>query len=354
VESRPGAFVPREASPPRTWTPRQPSQQHPQYEHHEPDIRDETPPPSSREDSWDAQDRRHPPSQFSADDSQHANQFNGNARRGTGEPRHRRPLHVETDRVASHPTSTRHGPVTLDARAQQSEERYVGEMYRSRPALSPGLHRHASFAGHESFSDAPRQDYIDDREPFPERQAQSWDRDQALQRDQYSPFLAHQDRPGMFEANSQSFSGPDRDPLRSSKPVRIRRPGSQSVQNHPDDFPVRVDASAGHWPSNSGRGEERNRDEPVHRAHSHHQRTTPSRRGGSLLDRLSLDNGASSSSPSLRERVQIIPSKREREEMVSNDTAGGDLDMDNGGPDDSASKKQRRRTKMKRGRRSGA
>jgi hypothetical protein len=60
-----------------------------------------------------------------------------------------------------------------------------------------------------------------------------------------------------------------------------------------------------------------------------------------------------SSSPSLRDRVQIIPSKRDREEMAGNDT-GGDIDMDDGGPDDSASKKQRRRLKVKRGRRSGA
>jgi hypothetical protein len=46
----------------------------------EPDIRDETTPLSSREDLWDDQDRRHPPSQFPANDSQHASQFNGDYR----------------------------------------------------------------------------------------------------------------------------------------------------------------------------------------------------------------------------------------------------------------------------------
>jgi hypothetical protein len=73
-----------------------------------------------------------------------------------------------------------------------------------------------------------------------------------------------------------------------------------------------------------------------------------------LLDRLSLDNTSSMSSPSLRERVQIIPSKRDRDEMAGNNAAGGDVDLDDAGPDDLASKKPRRRLKAKRGRRSGA
>jgi len=50
--------------------------------------------------------------------------------------------------------------------------------------------------------------------------------------------------------------------------------------------------------------------------------------------------------------VQIVPSKRVREEMVGNDT--GDVDFDDGGPEDPTSKKPRRRLKAKRGRRSGA
>jgi hypothetical protein len=73
-----------------------------------------------------------------------------------------------------------------------------------------------------------------------------------------------------------------------------------------------------------------------------------------LLDRLSLDNTSSMSSPSLRERVQIIPSKRDRDEMAGNNAAGGDVDLDDAGQDDLASKKPRRRLKAKRGRRSGA
>jgi len=80
-----------------------------------------------------------------------------------------------------------------------------------------------------------------------------------------------------------------------------------------------------------------------------------SRRGGSLLDRLSLNNAAGSSgmpSPSLRDRVQIVPSKRDREEMGGHDAVRGEIDIDE--VDDSASKKPRRRMKVKRARRSGA
>jgi len=219
--------------------------------------------------------------------------------------------------------------------------------------LSPSTLRHqTSFDGHESFNNAHRQNYTDDRESFLERQPQSWDRDQENERDQYPPTFArsdhHPDRDHMFE----TFPNPSRDmsASRSSKPVRIRRPGLQSIQIHPDEYSIRPDASAEHW-SNGDHGEERGRDESGSRIQSHHQRPTPSRRGGSLLDRLSLYNGASTSgsSPSLRDRVQIVPSKRDREEMVHD---VGDIDLDDGGQDDSILKKSKRRVKARRGRRS--
>jgi hypothetical protein len=240
--------------------------------------------------------------------------------------------------------------MSVDARfPQQSDERYVDDIYRHRPALSPdNLHRPLPSA---------RSDVAHHREPFTERQARSWDRDQELHRDHYSPVLArgvHPDRTEMFEVNSRSFSGQEHEPSvpPSSKRIRIH-PGSSS-QSHPDDFSLRLEVPGEHWPLD-GHVVERTRDERAVRTHSHHQRPTPSRRGGSLLDRLSLDDGSSGMSlPSLRDRVQVIPSKRDREEMVGNDAVGGDIDVDEGGPDDSASRKPRRRMKMKRGRRSGA
>ena len=244
----------------------------------------------------------------------------------------------------------------MDARLPQPpEERYIDDPYRSRSTLSPGtLRRQASFTSHASFG----VDYADDRESLPEREVRSWNRDQEPQRDQYSPVLTRgaPDRVPMFEGNAQSFSTVDHEPSASRSSKHRVRPGSHSVQNYPDDIPVRLEGSGEHWPSDGSRGMERTRDELAPRSNNHHRRPMPSRRGGSLLDRLSLvDNVAGSSSmssPSLRDRVQIVPSKRDREEMVGNDAAR-DIDMDEGGPEDSASKKPRRRMKMKRARRSG-
>jgi hypothetical protein len=84
------------------------------------------------------------------------------------------------------------------------------------------------------------------------------------------------------------------------------------------------------------------------------ERPYVSRRGGSLLDRLSLDDAAgpsgSMASPSLRERVQI-PMKRDLEDMTGGDSLSMDASFDYddiGG--DSASKRGRRRSgKLKRG-----
>jgi len=346
--SRPGAPV-RDASPPRTWTPRHPQQHHAEYAHHETDFRDETPPLSAREPSWDVTDRRLPPNTFSVEGPHYTNQFDGDIRHDAREQRYRRSQHIEVDRVSTHPAPLR-GTMSIDTRVpQQSDERYVEDPYRSQPAESPSsLRRQASFPGHSQHNVG----YAGDRDSFAERQPSSWDRDQELQRDQYSPAVGrsiHPDRARMFEVSSQS--GPAHDPSapHSSKPIR-NRPGSHPVREHPGDFPVHPEVPGEHWISDGGRRAERTREESA-RSHSHQQRPTPSRRGGSLLDRLSLDNATGSSgmsSPSLRDRVQIIPSKRDREEMVGGDAAGG-FDMDEGGPDDSVSKKPKRR--VKRGRR---
>ncbi|KAI9568001.1 hypothetical protein HD554DRAFT_2102056 [Boletus coccyginus] len=68
--------------------------------------------------------------------------------------------------------------------------------------------------------------------------------------------------------------------------------------------------------------------------------------GASLLDRLSLDEGSCVNSPSLRDRVQL-PSKRDREEMLT-----GDLSFDTEGDEYDGSKRMRRRggIKVRKGR----
>ncbi|KAJ4496470.1 hypothetical protein C8R41DRAFT_268185 [Lentinula lateritia] len=78
---------------------------------------------------------------------------------------------------------------------------------------------------------------------------------------------------------------------------------------------------------------------------NHHERPPVSRRGGSLLDRLSISVG--DQVPPLRERVQI-PAKRDREELMRDGGSfNGDIDMDDG----VVGKKPRRRSgKPRRGR----
>jgi len=105
-------------------------------------------------------------------------------------------------------------------------------------------------------------------------------------------------------------------------------------------------------PIETGHDEEQARDAmnsgPRSHANNHHPRPTPSRRGGSLLDRLSTDMP----SASLVDRVHI-PSKRHRDEIAGDDTPG-DYEYE----DDPADPSQRRgavprRMKVRRGRRGG-
>lgn len=70
------------------------------------------------------------------------------------------------------------------------------------------------------------------------------------------------------------------------------------------------------------------------------------RGGASLLDRLTLHEASHVSSPSLRDRVEL-PSKRDREEMLS-----ADLSLDTDGDDYDGSRRVRRRggTRVRKGR----
>lgn len=88
------------------------------------------------------------------------------------------------------------------------------------------------------------------------------------------------------------------------------------------------------------------------------ERPRSSRRGASLLDRLSLDAGPSDlPSSSLRDRVQI-PAKRDRDEMMRSYSGGGDSAdaEDIGGVADSSRRPKRRtgRPKGRRGRNGGS
>jgi len=119
--------------------------------------------------------------------------------------------------------------------------------------------------------------YADDRELFGGRQPHSWDRDQELHRDQYNPNINllrsqyHSDRAGYSKPvlSHSPAQNQDLPASRSSKPVRIRRPTSQSARTILMISPCAQMYRPEHWPSNSDRGEDRSRDEPAPRTHSH-------------------------------------------------------------------------------------
>lgn len=354
----------QEVPEPRTWTPREAVQQPPSYEYVENDFRAVTPPPPSREPSWDATERHRPASQYQSDRPQVNSQYDITVHRDALEDielRHRRQSDVEIDRKSdrvSHPASNHRSSLSHDSRPiQMSNDRYDEETYRPRDAPSPTTHRRLdSFSGHVTYAhEAHRQNISDDRrvtDTITERQVHSWDREPPPHRE----LLPHAERSSsshdrnIRKADHSSVNhNPPATPV--SKIIRIRRPGSPATQDDVRDYPMHYEAPDG-WKRLSSRGEQHGKDAegPLSIA----RRPEPSsRRGGSLLDRLSLDNGLSSpvmSPQSLRDRVQV-PSKRDRED-IGNDSAG-DIDIDDGGLGDTGLKRPRRRLRPKRGRRNG-
>lgn len=90
-----------------------------------------------------------------------------------------------------------------------------------------------------------------------------------------------------------------------------------------------------------------------------YRRPEMSGRGGSLLDRLSLDQhsdarGAAMPSPSLRDRVQV-PLKRDREDMMMNEQFPTDnsFEGEDGFGDSNFKRARRRSGKLRRPRRGG-
>jgi hypothetical protein len=122
--------------------------------------------------------------------------------------------------------------------------------------------------------------------------------------------------------------------VRPPKPLRARRSTSTNII-HPDES-INVDMEG-----------------PTLESSHDQQRPEMSRRGGSLLDRLSLDHNdephGGTSWSSLRDRVQV-PSKRDRDEMSGGRYQPDMFDGDDGPLGDPASKRPRRRNpKFRRG-----
>lgn len=147
---------------------------------------------------------------------------------------------------------------------------------------------------------------------------------------------------------------------RTSKPIRIRRPPMGSGPDVTVQTRVASTASMDSYiPSETAAPATYERE--GYDLAKRIERPPGPRRGGSLLDRLTLDDGphppvitASNTppQPSLRDRVQLVPAKRDREDMMG-DYYDASFDGDDGGMD-SLSKRQRQKgMKPRRGRRRG-
>ena len=142
-------------------------------------------------------------------------------------------------------------------------------------------------------------------------------------------------RPHAIEDQNLSFPG------RASRPPNPRRFGDSAGHVAGDGTDVLPQSPQNH----------------LQERHPHlHQRPENVRRGGSLLDRLSLDQDGDARgdihSPSLRDRVQV-PSKRDREDLMMTEQYHGEnsFDGDEGSMDPTFRRVRRKSQKMKRPRR---
>ena len=250
---------------------------------------------------------------------------------------------------------------SLEGRLSERYDERYDDRYVELPHQKHGLPPNPSLRrDHDTYSsEPPRQKRPDGRRRSfsGERVNSGWvDQGRPPSPGRHSQF--HPSHTRVFEETPQ-FSTPDRDapPSRTSKPIRIRRPGSmpQSRQDeHVRSEPMIENTSVHARPRERG-------GDILEPASTSQQRPSTSRRGASLLDRLSLDHGGDSSaggmaSPSLRERVQI-PTKRDRDDMLGGDSNPMDpsFDVDDGPGGDPAAKRTRRRSgKPRRGRRGGS
>jgi hypothetical protein len=293
--------------------------------------------------SYTPADRTHPASDFP--DNPRRSRFSDAVRYDEVGPR---PRYQQNSAEHQRPAA-----VALEGRLSQAyeEPRDDGRKYRplARP-LSPPIRR-----DRDHFVDDVRvSSRVDSREAFDdERRLGGWDHESYGNDHSHRRPLSPNSHANVHPERSHVFDGPpaynpDDMPQRSTKPVRIRRPPRPDDGGPPD------------LPMDTIPMERRNsnHDGEFAPAASHPERPRPNRRGGSLLDRLSLDPGPPDLPPpppssSLRDRVQI-PSKRDRDEMMRSHSGGADyMDAEEigGGPDSGRRSKRRSgRPKGRRGR----
>lgn len=324
-------------------------------------FRAPTPPPhnESLSASWGA-DRHHQPSHHQADKhsstaSYNNRQFEEGARGGHRQRRGElEESRTEDRRMPPSPYERRALSPTMDNRMDgpQPPRRFPEPSFSSHSTAprSPTILRRDTFNDRPSFPETThRTSYANGPEPT----LPNWRREQLPQGTQPSALPSapiHLDRGRVFEQDTNL------DLPRQSKPVRIRRPlpspAPPPVQSHSEEYHVQPEVMVDRWlPNTNGHNEEQTREDaaPGVRAYTnnHHPRPTPSRRGTSLLDRLSSDRP----STSLVDRVHI-PSKRHREE-IGGDDVSADYEYEDGPADSQRRGAVPRRMKVKKGKRIG-
>ena len=241
------------------------------------------------------------------------------------------------------------GPVGLQDRlSERYDDRYAESPSHHRPHAPPHIRRQP-----EEYPDEPPHQVHSNRRgrfypPSTERPNDNWTSAMG-HREHNAPTNLRPERVRMFDDTSLL---PDDAPSRSSKPVYIRRTPSTSHPRQSFDIPMHPDLPIESTGNNYARGHGRDLDRGLPEPPRSYERPNVLRRGGSLLDRLSLDDAAGSSagatgSPSLRERVQI-PMKRDWEDMSGGESPDASFDYDDGG--DLAKRNQWRNGKLRRGR----
>jgi len=230
------------------------------------------------------------------------------------------------ERVAPEPERNS-GALGLESRLSERYDDRYAELHRRPHALPPNPS--LSRDDNSYINDAPRQARLSDHRAHSSVSERDWSEPLRPREDSIAT-----DRNRVFDDINSSLPPQDN---RSSKP-RVRRFGP-AVQEiiHPEPVVENTRAIERHRDNLDSERQER-----------------AIRRGGSLLDRLSLDNDTGSNhGPSLRERVQL-PVKRDREEMMSGGGDSGSMDapfdLEDGLGGDTAKKSRRRSGKPRRGR----
>ncbi|KAL6301472.1 hypothetical protein BKA93DRAFT_464663 [Sparassis latifolia] len=220
------------------------------------------------------------------------------------------------DRPSPAETRTRGRRTSLEGRlSSHYDEHYADTRYAPQEALPPPslpVRPPSRDIYPEMRPRAPYNDHRDHPPPYREEAPLRWDRpDPEKAPDQpTAPARLHPDRARLIDPVPAPSVIVDV-PMRTSKPVRIRRPPPMSAQTLQESFTPPIPMALRDPPPSNIREDKRGGDmiEPLPE-----RSTRPSaRRGGSLLDRLSMDHpspGLSDvMSPSLRERVETLPNK---------------------------------------------